>query len=132
MGGTHSHDADADWNPSVPVARILAICAVAVALVAVVGLVIWWPSGSADVRVDDLFADRVTGVVESARIEPCSYDPESRCDQIQVRITSGEGDGDNAVLEFGIESAVPVNTLQAGDEIVPRRCRSPPRSRPTW
>jgi uncharacterized membrane protein len=120
MGGSHSHDVNDDGQlaVTVPIGRVLVAAAAAVALFAVIGLIVWWPSGDADVQVGELFSDRVSGTVEDARIERCSYDPTLYCDQITVTITSGEGAGDRAVLEFGLESALPVNTIDAGDRLV--------------
>jgi len=99
--------------------RALTAAAGAVAVFAAIGLVVWWPRGEALVQTDAFgFAERVDATVTDARIEPCSYGGGSYCDQLTFEVTSGPDAGDTAVLEFGIESAVPAAELDAGDEVV--------------
>jgi uncharacterized membrane protein len=123
VGHRHSPDDDEVAWPSAATSarRILVSAAVAVAAFAVVGLVLFWPSGDALLRTDALgFASRVDGEVTAAAIESCSYAPELRCDVITIRVMSGDGEGDTARLEFGLDdgSPVPAATLRPGDDVV--------------
>lgn len=121
VGPGHRHgedDIDDATTPAV-IRRWLTGVTAAIALLAVVGLVVWWPSGDALLQDEALgFSDRASGTVTDARIVRCSYDPASYCDQITVEVTSGAGAGDTTVLEFGIESVVPAGTLERGDDVV--------------
>ena len=122
-GHGHSHGAGEErWPTSaVVVRRALVAAAGVVAVFAVVGLVLWWPSGDAVVRSDAFgFADRVEGTVVEARVAGCSYAPELLCDVITVEITSGFERGRVTELQFGLDEAspVPAATLRAGDDIV--------------
>ena len=74
MASGHSHTVDEDEIPwpsqATSVRRALVSAPVAFALLALVGLVLWWPSGDALVRADAFgFASRVDGRVTDASIE---------------------------------------------------------------
>ena len=115
----HHHGHDEGWSTPLPIRRALAIAAGSVALFAVIGLVVWWPHGDALIQTDAFgFADRVNATVTEARIERCSYDDASFCDQVTFEVTNGPDAGDTAQLEFGLESAVPAATLDTGDKVV--------------
>jgi uncharacterized membrane protein len=117
---THHHGADAP-EPKVPlpVARWLALAVALIALLAVVGLVAFWPSGDPPVESEAFgFTDLADGTVRSAGVEPCSYDPSTDCNVATVEVTSGPGAGAEATLEFSDDSGVPAARLEAGDDIV--------------
>jgi len=125
MGSGHAQVHDHDhgdrglWRPTNPVAKVLMLAAALVAAFALVGLVVWWPSGDAVIEDDALgFADRVDGTVTDARIERCSYDPELYCDLITIEVTSGADAGAGATLEFGFDSGVPAAELERGEGVV--------------
>lgn len=116
---THHHGHDVDWSTPRPIRRALAAAAGAVALFALVGLLVWWPRGEALIESEAFgFADRVDATVTEARIERCSYDDTSYCDQVTFEVTNGPGAGDTAQLEFDLESAVPAAALDDGDKVV--------------
>jgi uncharacterized membrane protein len=118
----HTHGGgDGPISSAAHVRRWLAGGAVAVAVLAVAGLVAWWPSGDALVRSDAFgFAERVDGTVTAAAIQGCSFAPDQRCDVITIEITSGPDAGATTRLEFQLTEigAVPAATLRPGDDIV--------------
>lgn len=125
MASGHRHAVDDDeisWPVrAISARRALVAAAATIAVFAVVGLVLWWPSGDAEVRTDAVgFASRVDGKVTGAAVEGCSYAPELRCEVITVEVTSGDGAGDTAQLEFGLaeDNPVPAAELEPGDDVV--------------
>jgi len=122
VGHAHSHAAFDDDRPTpVPVARLLVTAAVTIGVLAMAGLVAFWPSGSALIQSQAFgFGDRVNGTVVDARIAPCSFPPDTRCDVVVIEVTSGPSAGDEAVLEFflDVENPVPAATLRNGDAVV--------------
>jgi uncharacterized membrane protein len=121
-GHRHVHpfaEEEEDWQTPIPIGRLLVAGAVAVAVFAVVGLVVWWPSG--DTLIDSEafgFTDRERGIVTEASIEDCSYDPSVLCDRVAVEVTSGPGAGAEATLEFSLDDpGLAGATLRTGDRI---------------
>ena len=108
-----------DWATSTSVGRLLAAGAGAVALFAVVGLVVWWPSGDTLIVSDAFgFTDRERGLVTEAVVEPCTYDPDTLCDQVSVEVTSGPDVGATGFLEFSLDDpGLAGATLRTGDRI---------------
>ena len=122
MASGHAHHRGDDDEPSltpVPVRRVLVVLVGGIALLALVGLVVLWPSGEDVLDADALgFGNPVDATVTAAELSPCSYDPQADCDVVTAEVTSGEPDGDTAVLEFPLDVSTPAATLRPGDDIV--------------
>jgi uncharacterized membrane protein len=126
LGEVHHHHHHGAWPEDVdrpgalPVTRVLTGVAVAALVVALVGMVVWWPRGDSEVDQDALgFADRVDGTVTAATDGPCSFDPETICHVVDVEVEAADGTTDTARLEADLVAAgTPVTKLDAGDEVV--------------
>jgi len=120
--GPHHHDHGREHGAPVTafaVRRALVAVVGACTLAALVGLVVWWPSGDAAISAATLgFGERVDATVVAAELTGCSYDPTVDCDVVTAEVTSGSGDGNAAVLETQLDSGVPAATLRPGDDIV--------------
>src|SRR5688500_6344412 len=115
----HHHDDDGPPLTEIPVRRLLAGTVAAIVLAAVVGLVVFWPSGDSAIDRDALgFGERVGATVTAAVLEPCSYDPDAPCDIITAEVTSGAPKGEEATLEPSLDFVTPVSTLRPGDKII--------------
>lgn len=116
--GAHRHvHNDTDPITAFAVRRALIAAAALAGAAALVGVLVWWPSGDARVASAALgFSEQVDATVAAAELTGCSYNPELQCDVVTAEVTSGPDEGDVAVLEFGLDS--PAATLRAGDDIV--------------
>jgi uncharacterized membrane protein len=122
MGAGHAHGAQGGHErpvTSLTVRRALAATVGVLVLGALVGLVVLWPSGPAEIDAGVLdFGDRVDATVTSAAVGPCSYDPASDCAVVAAEVTSGPTSGDTALLESSLDQATPLTELEAGDRIL--------------
>ncbi len=106
MGHSHSHEST-DIVVAAHIRRrmwgAVFVCFFAV----LVGLVVLWPGraggGSDPLGLD---GDPVTASVESASVEPCSYDPLLGCRQIQLMPRSGDFDGERLSFEQPFASPI--------------------------
>ena len=120
MGHVHGPHDDGGWVASDVARRVLRISLAVAAVATVIGLVLLWPTGDAD--VDTTFLGeaelRNATVVEVTR-EPCSFaggSDDFECDLVDLEITSGSEDGEEATLELPLGPGVV--ELEDGDRIV--------------
>lgn len=120
-GHTHGHaDWSDDWGgSSLAVRRILGGIAVVLLVLAVGGLVVWWPGSGDSVDPGELgFAERVNATVTAVADRPCTFDPSVTCRATEVRLADGSDDSGTVTLESELDSPTPVAGLEAGDEVV--------------
>jgi uncharacterized membrane protein len=122
MGAGHAHAPQGGRErpvTSLTVRRALAAAVGVLVVGALVGLVVLWPSGPADIDTEALdFGDRVGATVVTASVAPCSYDPASECAVVAAEVTSGPTTGDTARLESSLDQATALAELAAGDRIL--------------
>ena len=91
-----------DWGGpgALSVRRLLGGLAAGALLLALCGLVVWWPRGDGQVDHDALgFAERVNATVTEAADQQCSYDPATMCRLVELSVDDAEGVGVTATLE---------------------------------
>ena len=115
----HDHDLPRRELDAPTVRRLLAGVVATLVVAALAGMAIWWPRGDPDIDEEALgYADRVNATVASADVGPCSFDPESDCNAVSARITSGPDQGEFANLESPTDAGTAVSKLRTGDDIV--------------
>lgn len=84
------------------------------AAVVLLGLVLLWPGGE-DGIVDPLGldSDPTSATVLAVEEVPCDFDPLLACKVVEMRITSGEFDGETRTFEQAVNS-----TIESGDAIL--------------
>ena len=119
MGHDHAHGESA-WAVSSSGRRLVSGGLVVVVVATLVGLIVLWPRGSADVDTSFLGQGDVRdGTVERVERRPCSYgggDPSFQCDVSTIRVTSGAQEGDQVALE--LQPGPGVVRLASGDRVV--------------
>ena len=119
-GHTHAHDGD-DPVTSPGTQRALIGAVVAVALIALVGLVLLWPDGDRPVLAEELGmgAELVDAKVTGVEVVPCLGTREADgvlCEEVRFDVTSGSSQGDAASFEIGVNEASA--HIDPGDPIV--------------
>jgi len=117
----HDHGHDHDLGASPEVARLLRIAVLAVVAVAVVGLLVWRPSGG--VGLPDSVAgqgERVDATVTGDAAVPCAGTDITgdtiECEEVQLDITSGPNAGGTGTFEIYPQPGSP--DFDRGDRIV--------------
>lgn len=124
MGSSHS-----SFDASVRLRRQLFAGVIALGLVAVTGVILWWPTGEAPALYgEDGAPDFVDATVTEARPGDCPglefEDVTMPCQQITARVTTGPNTGDLAEVSIYItEQSVP--TLEVDQKIVLRSFQAP-------
>ncbi len=117
-GHSHSIGDGPQWKPAASIERSLWIAVAAWALVAVIGLLVLWPSGSSG---SGYAADpTVNGFVEAVVVEPCTgtaVEDLVECRKLTIQLVGGPDDGSRTVLEQGI-TAAKGKVPEVGDELV--------------
>ena len=107
--------------------RIFAALASALALVTAVGLVVLWPSGWTEPTLAaGLAGDTERAEVLSVSLVPCPPPQPGECGEAQVRLESGEDEGETVTLALGSGPQLP--DLEPGDGV--RVAGAPPTPRP--
>ena len=111
------------------VVRIFAAAALGIAIVAVVGLVVLWPSGEVGARLTEgLNADteraEVTGIAKFA----CPGLPDTECSRVRVVLESGPDEGQEATIRLGGSPLDP--ELSVGDQLRVAKAVYPPGAAP--
>ena len=111
----HVHDGPNLASPGTR--RTLTIIVAILALATLVAMVALRPTGDDLVNPEALgFSDVVDATVTDARLEPCSFDPATRCDVVDLAITNGPTAGDTTSLETSLDAGAV--TLDQGDGVV--------------
>jgi uncharacterized membrane protein len=104
---------------SATVRRRLTAVVVALAVVTVVGLVIWWPRGELVLDRATLgFGPQANATVTGTQIAPCSFDEATECNTVTFEITSGPAEGTTSAIEADIATRNSASRLDEGDRIV--------------
>lgn len=118
----HSHQhGDDDWGElaATRVRNVLVGFVVVLAIVTVVGLVVWWPRGESRIAEGELdFGDRVHARVAATEDSPCSFEAERACRVVTYRITSGSEEGSIVSNEYETDSGTPAAELETGDQVL--------------
>jgi uncharacterized membrane protein len=115
----HDHDLGRRELHASAVRRALGGVVAVLVVAALVGIAVWWPRGEPAVDREVLgYGDRVDATVTAAEIGPCSYDPDTECNSVSARISSGPDEGKFATLEADVATRTQVAKLAVGDDIV--------------
>jgi uncharacterized membrane protein len=89
----------------------------AIGMVLLVGLIVLWPRGEANIDFELIgFADDTApGRVEASEEGACSYAPDFRCNRAEVVITGGPHEGEQVLFEFPDDRGQP--HLATGDRV---------------
>jgi uncharacterized membrane protein len=102
------------------VRRRLAVIALALGVLTLVGLIVLWPRGAApNLRPTGVTVDYVDATVVSSEPSTCGLAQEAPqdCQKVTAHVTSGAHNGDTAVFEIPT-SQFNAPTLHAGDKVV--------------
>ena len=105
---------------AVQVRRRLAVIALALGVLTLVGLIVLWPRGAApNLRPTGVTVDYVDATVVSSEPSTCGLAQEAPqdCQKVTAHVTSGADKGDTAVFEIPT-SQFNAPTLHAGDKVV--------------
>ena len=105
---------------AVQVRRRLAVIALALGVLTLVGLIVLWPRGAApNLRPTGVTVDYVDATVVSSEPSTCGLAQEAPqdCQKVTAHVTSGAHKGDTAVFEIPT-SQFNAPTLHAGDKVV--------------
>ena len=121
MGHTHHPHEDESPLTTATTQRVLVGVVVALAVVAVVGLVLLWPDGDRPVLAEELGmgAELVDATVTDAGEDPCHGTAEADgilCEEVRFDVTSGPTKGEDGSFQVPVtEAAV---DFEPGDDIV--------------
>lgn len=123
-GNGHAHDHGGGALTTDPaVARALRVVVAVVAVLTMVGLVVWRPGATESLpqNLDDTGGDRVGATVIGIEPIECAgseFGTVAECEQVQIEVTGGVNAGSSGSFELFPESQASIPPLSVGDDIV--------------